>query len=70
MSHQEKMSFIKSFRIAIQSYKGFTYSEKLYGVNHIDNWIGKDGNLDIFVEKFSERSLDVHPFLAEARLSR
>jgi len=70
MSHQEKMNFIENLRIAIQSYNGFTTSEKKYGENNIYQWMGSDGNLDTFVQKFAELSLDIRPFLLEKNLIR
>jgi len=68
MSHTEKMNFIENLRKAIQSYRGFTTSEKLYGETNIYQWIGSDGNLDTLIKKFSEISLDIKPFLLENRL--
>ncbi len=70
MSHQEKTNFIKSLRTAIQSYQGFTSSEKKYGLNNIHMWIGANGSLDIFIQKFSDLSLDIRPFLYEEKFLR
>ena len=70
MSHQEKTNFIKSLRSAIQSYQGFTSSEKTYGLNNIHRWIGANGSLDIFIQKFSVLSLDIKPFLSEQKFLR
>lgn len=68
MSHQEKMNFIETLRTAIQSYQGFTTSEKTYGLSHIHNWIGTNGSLDIFIQKFSDISLDIKPFLLDEKI--
>jgi hypothetical protein len=70
MSHQEKTNFIKSLRTAIQSYQGFTSSEKKYGLSNIHMWIGANGSLDIFIQKFSDLSLDIRPFLSEEKFLR
>ena len=70
MSHQEKIHFIESLRTAIQSYQGFTSSEKKYGLNNIHIWVGADGSLDIFIKKFSDISLDIRPFLYEEKFLR
>ena len=65
MSHQEKINFIAQLRNAVQSYQGFTSTEKSYANRYIHEWIGKRGELDTFIQKFSERSLDIKPFLKE-----
>jgi hypothetical protein len=65
MSHTEKMNYIEKLRKAIQSYKGFTLSEKQYAQKNIYKWMDNHGNLDIFIKKFAEISLDIRPFLME-----
>ena len=70
MSHQEKMNFIERLRIAIQSYQGFTSSEKTYGLNHLHSWIGANGSLETFIQKFSDLSLDIKPFLLDEKFLR
>jgi len=70
MSHIEKIDFIKRLRLAIQSYQGFTSSEKKYGIKNIQEWIGENGSLDLFIKKFSDISLDIVPFLKEQKLLR
>ena len=66
MSHQEKNYYIESLRNALQSYRGFTQIEKNFAHLHIPTWIGAKGELDMFIQKFSEHfSLDVRPFLSE-----
>jgi len=67
MSHQEKINFIAQLRDAVQSYQGFTSTEKSYANRYIHEWIGKRGELDTFIQKFSERSLDIQPFLIEKK---
>ncbi|HIM94538.1 MAG TPA: hypothetical protein EYM49_05845 [Campylobacterales bacterium] len=67
MSYQEKMNFIESLRLAIQSYQGFTASEKAYGLKNIHNWIGANGSLEVFIQKFSDLSLDIEPFLLDKK---
>ena len=68
MSRQEKANFIEKLRNAVQSYRGFTQIEKCYAHKHLPEWIGKKGELDIFIKKFSERFIDVQPFLIETKL--
>ncbi len=70
MSHQEKMNFIEHLRTAIQSYQGFTSSEKIYGLEHIHSWVGENGSLDTFIKKFSDLSLDIKPFLLDEKFLR
>ena len=68
MSHQEKNYYIESLRNALQSYRGFTQIEKNFAHLHLPTWIGAKGELDTFIQKFSEHfSLDVKPFLSEKR---
>jgi hypothetical protein len=70
MSHQEKVNFIEQLRNAIQSYQGFTQTEKSYANKYLPEWIGAKGELDLFIQKFSEHSLDIHPFLRENNFSK
>jgi len=65
MSRQEKANFIEELRNAIQSYRGFTQTEKCYAHKHLPEWLGSKGELDTFIQKFSEQSIDVQPFLME-----
>ncbi len=65
MSHTEKMNFIARLRQAIQSYQGFTSSEKRYGQTNLYQTIGNNGNLDLLIQRFAEISLDIRPFLKE-----
>ena len=67
MNIQEKVNHIEHLRHAIQSYRGFTQSEKSYGLKHLSDWTEQSNGLDTFIKKFSERSLDVRPFLLENR---
>ena len=70
MSRQEKANYIEKLRNALQSYKGFTQSEKNYAHIHLPTWIGAKGELDTFIKKFSEHfSLDVRPFLFDKEFS-
>jgi len=67
MSRQEKANFIEKLRNAVQLYRGFTQNEKNYAHLHLPQWIGSKGELDLFIQKFSEQSLDIQPFLYENR---
>lgn len=66
MSRQEKANFIEILRNAFQSYKGFTQTEKNYAHTNLPVWIGAKGELDTFIDKFSEHFIiDIQPFLSE-----
>jgi len=65
MSRQEKILFIEKLRCAVKSYRGFTKNEKSYADKHLPNWIGDRGELDTFIQKFSEKYIDIQPFLVE-----
>jgi len=67
MSRQEKATLIEKLRNAVQSYRGFTQTEKCYAHKHLPEWVGTKGELDTFIKKFSEHSLDIQPFLYENR---
>jgi len=70
MSHQEKVNFIEQLKNAIQSYRGFTQTEKSYASKYLPEWIGAKGELDLLIKKFSEQSLDIQPFLSENNFSK
>lgn len=65
MSRTEKATFIENLRNALQAYRGFTQTEKNYAHTHLPEWIGTQGELDVFIKKFAERSIDIRPFLFE-----
>jgi hypothetical protein len=67
MSRQEKVIFIEKLRSAVESYRGFTQAEKRYAHKHLPNWVGAKGELDTFIQKFSEQSIDIQPFLVERK---
>jgi len=68
MSQQEKAYLIEKLRNALQAYKGFTQPEKNYGHTHLPSWIGSRGELNLFIQKFSEKfALDIRPFLFEEK---
>jgi len=52
----------------LPNYNGLTKSEKTYGLSHLDEWIPTDGHLDTLIDKFSEQSLDIKPFLEQVGL--
>jgi len=70
MSHTEKTDYIKQLHKAIESYRGFTSSEKQYAKTNIYQWIDNNGSLDIFIKKFAEISVDIKPFLLEKSFVR
>ena len=69
MSQQEQYSYIEMICNAIQSYKGFTKSEKKFAQDNMHNWIDNTGSLHNLIEKFSEISLDIEPFIQEKKLA-
>lgn len=69
MSQQEKVSYIESIAKAIQSYQGFTSSEKKFALDNINDWIDNSGSLSTLIKKFSEISIDLQPFIQERKLA-
>ncbi|HHD81944.1 MAG TPA: hypothetical protein ENK82_01265 [Campylobacterales bacterium] len=66
MSQQEKAYLIEKLRNRLQAYRGFTQPEKNYAHTHLPSWIGTQGELTLFIQKFSEKfALDIKPFLLE-----
>lgn len=59
---------IEIIETEIKKYSGFTKSEKEYGLLHLEEWIPENGRLDILIEKFSEKSLNIKPFLEQIKL--
>ncbi len=69
MSQQEKVSYIEFISNAIQSYQGFTSSEKKFALDNINDWIDNSGSLSTLIKKFSTLSLDIQPFIQEKKLA-
>ncbi|NOZ90705.1 MAG: hypothetical protein GXO60_05390 [Epsilonproteobacteria bacterium] len=69
MSNQERLNYKEILSKEILSYKGFTTREKQFGLSNLD-LVDENGNIDKFVEKFEELSLDIRPFIQERGLSR
>lgn len=65
MSHQQRIHFLHELHDAISAYQGFTLQEKQYTLQHLNTWVGKHGNLELLIQKFSELSLDLRPFLVD-----
>jgi len=67
MEQQEKgvgmNSVIEIIKNELPKYEGLTKMEKSYGLEHLNEWVREDGRLDILVNKFAEKSLDIRPFL-------
>ncbi len=59
---------IEILQTEIPNYRGFTKSEKEYGLSHLTEWVPENGRLDTLIEKFSEKSLDIKPFLEQIEL--
>lgn len=69
MSQEEKNNYIEMVCNAIQSYKGFTSSEKSFAQENMHKWIDNTCCLNKLIEKFSELSLDIRPFIKEQKLA-
>ncbi len=42
--------------------RGNSNGKELWSKN-LDEWVSEDGKLDLLVNKFAEKSLDIRPFL-------
>jgi len=60
---------IEIIKEELPKYNGLTKSEKEYGLSHLEEWIPKNGSLETFIQKFSEKSLNIKPFLQQAGLA-
>lgn len=69
MSNQERLNYRELLGKEILAYSGFTKGEKQFGLSNLD-LVDENGNIDKFVEKFEELSLDIRPFIQERGLSR
>ena len=69
MSNQERLNYKDTLRKEILSYAGFTTREKQFGLSNLD-LVTEDGNIDRFIQKFEEISLDIRPFIEDRGLSR
>ncbi len=52
----------------LPKYDGLTKGEKSYGLSHLDEWVPENGRLEVLIEKFAEKSLDIKPFLNQVGL--
>ena len=52
----------------LPKYEGLTKLEKSYGLSHLDEWIPENGRLEVLIEKFAEKSLNIRPFLEKVEL--
>ena len=52
----------------LPKYRGLTKMEKKYGLSHLDEWIPENGHLEVLINKFAEKSLDIRPFLNQVGL--
>jgi hypothetical protein len=59
---------IEILQQALPNYAGLTRSEKKFGLSNLTEWIPSNGHLETFINKFSEKSLDMRPFLKELGL--
>jgi len=54
---------IEILETEISNYSGFTI-----GLSHLNEWVPENGSLDTLIAKFSEKSLDIKPFLHQIEL--
>ena len=54
----------------LPKYNGLTKSEKDFGLQHLTEWIPENGYLDTLIGKYSEKSLDITPFLQKIGLQK
>ena len=54
----------------LPKYNGLTKSEKDFGLEHLEEWIPQTGHLETMINKFSEKSLDITPFLQKIGLQK
>lgn len=59
---------IEILQTEIPNYSGLTKSEKNFGLSHLNEWVPENGSLDTLIAKFSEKSLDIKPFLHQIEL--
>jgi hypothetical protein len=57
------LTTVEIIKNELPKYSGLTKSEKEYGLTHLNEWIPENGRLDILINKFAEKSLDIRPFL-------
>ena len=61
-------STVEIIQNELPNYEGLTKGEKKYGLSHLDEWVPENGRLEILIEKFAEKSLDIKPFLNQVGL--
>jgi len=59
---------IEILQVEMKKYCGLTKAEKEYGLSNLNEWVPENGRLDTLIEKFSEKSLDIKPFLEQINL--
>jgi len=69
MSNHERLNYKETLSREILSYAGFTTREKQFGLSNLD-LVDEDGNVDKFIKKFEELSLDIRPFIQDRGLAR
>jgi len=69
MSNQERLNYKDILGKEILSYAGFTRREKQFGLANL-SLVTEDGELDEFIKKFEEISLDIRPFIQDRGLAR
>jgi len=54
----------------LPKYNGLTKLEKDFGLQNLTDWIPENGHLDTLIVKYSEKSLDITPFLEKIGLQK
>ena len=68
MGHNIELNQVGVIQNALIDYRGFTSGEKKYCIDHLSEWVSRDNSLNIMINKFAEKSLDVRPFLHDIGL--
>jgi len=68
MGYDRGLNQVNIIQDALSNYQGFTSGEKKYCVENLVDWISRDKTLNLLIEKFEEKSLDMKPFLKKLDL--
>jgi len=63
MGHDREINQVNIIQNALKEYQGFTSGEKKYCADNLAEWVGSDKSLNVLIQKFEEKSLDMRPFL-------
>jgi len=68
MGQDREMNQAYVIQNALSEYTGLTSGEKRYCNENLVDWISEDKSLNLFIDKLSEKSLNIKPFLQETGL--